>query len=200
MQSCKKSKRIIIGLHGWTGNFASLQTISKLWNLPMTKWIYLQGPYKAEAGGYSWFHGNDKDGWKYKKSFKMLKNTIQELITNGYQHKQIYLLGFSQGACLTMEFLIRQPFSIGGIIPIAGFIKYKSRFKQDRDILSQNTSVLLLHGDKDNIIGPEESKIAYNLFKDSGYNTNLHILPAKHQIPQQAKKLIQKNLYKTSMA
>ena len=35
----------------------------------------------------------------------------------------MYLLGFSQGACLAMEFMIRQEFSLGGIIPISGFIK-----------------------------------------------------------------------------
>ena len=58
------------------------------------------------------------------------------------------MLGFSQGACLAMEFIIKQEFSIGGIIPISGFIKNKSYFKKEEDILSKDTAVLLIHGKK----------------------------------------------------
>ena len=70
-----------------------------------------------------------------------------------------------------MEFMIRQEFSIGGIVAISGFIRYKNEFKKERNILSQNTTVLLMHGEKDNVINPKESKIAYKLFKDLAYNT-----------------------------
>ncbi len=65
-----------------------------------------------------------------------------------------------------MEFMVRQDFSIGGKVPISGFIRYKDKFKEKRNIQNQNTKVLLLHGEKENIINPKESKIAYKLFKD----------------------------------
>ena len=71
MQYSKK-KRVIIALHGWTGNIFSLQSLSKHWNFPETDWIYIQGPYKAKPGGYSWFGGNDNEGWIYQKSFQLL--------------------------------------------------------------------------------------------------------------------------------
>ena len=111
MQSLERTKRVIIALHGWTGNINSLKPIAKLWKFPATKWVYIQGPYKENPEGYSWFGGNNRNGWKYEKSFQKLNDLIQDLLINGYKHKEMYILGFSQGACLAMEFMIRQRFS-----------------------------------------------------------------------------------------
>ena len=192
---CSKKKRVIIALHGWTGNIFSLQSLAKHWNFPATDWVYIQGPYKAKPGGYSWFEGNDKEGWKYQKSFQMLNDEIKSLLNYGYQYNQIYILGFSQGACLSMEFMIRQEFSIGGIVPISGFIRYKNEFKKEKNILSQNTAILLLHGEKDNIIDPKESEIAYKLFIGLAYKADLHIFKGGHKIPLNANHLIQKKIF-----
>ena len=196
MQSFEKKKRVIIALHGWTGNICSLQSLAKQWNFPATDWIYIQGPYKAKPGGYSWFDGNDKEGWKHQNSFQKLREGIQSLLNYGYQYNQIYILGFSQGACLAMEFMIRQEFSIGGIVAISGFIRYKNEFKKERNILSQNTAVLLLHGEKDNVINPKESIIAYKIFKDLAYKADIHIFKGSHKIPLRANRLIQKKIFK----
>ncbi|MFL3007317.1 MAG: alpha/beta hydrolase [Candidatus Neomarinimicrobiota bacterium] len=197
MQSFEKKKRVIIALHGWTGNIFSLQYLAKHWNFPATDWIYIQGAYKAKPGGYSWFEGNDKEGWKHRNSFQKLTEEIQSLLNYGYQYNQIYILGFSQGACLAMEFMIRQKFSIGAIVAISGFIKHKNEFKKERNILSQNTAVLLLHGEKDNVINPKESKIAYRIFKDLGYKADIHILKGGHKIPLRANKLIKEKIFQS---
>ena len=195
MQSLERTKRVIIALHGWTGNINSLQPIAKLWKFLATEWVYIQGPYKEKQEEYSWFGGNNKIGWECEKSFQKLNDLIEDLLMNGYQNKEIFILGFSQGACLAMEFMIRQQFSLGGVIAISGFIKNKNDFKKDQNILSKNTRVLLLHGNEDNIIYPEESKIAYKLFVELGYRAELNIFPGIHKIPLSAKKLIQNILF-----
>lgn len=195
IQSIKTNTRVIIAIHGWTGNVNSLKPLSKQWQFPKTTWIFIEGPYKAKSKGFSWFKGNDQDGWEYEKSFDILNHTIQSLIEDGYQHKHIYMLGFSQGACLAMEFMIRQKFSIGGIIPISGFIKNKSYFKESKNILGKGTKILLLHGEKDNIVNVKESRIAFKLFVDLGYKTDIHFFKGGHKIPLKAKKLIQEKIF-----
>ena len=195
IQSIKTNKRVIIAIHGWTGNVNSLKPLSKQWRFPKTTWIFIEGPYKAKSKGFSWFKGNDQDGWEYEKSFDILNHTIQNLIEDGHQHKHIYMLGFSQGACLAMEFMIRQKFSIGGIIPISGFIKNKSYFKESKNILSKGTQILLLHGEKDNIVNAKESRIAFKIFVDLGYKTDIHVFKGGHKIPLKAKKLIQEKIF-----
>ena len=119
------------------------------------------------------------------------------MVDQGFKYDEIFILGFSQGACLAMEWIIRQPFSAGGVIPIAGFIKYKDRFKIDATLESKGTQILLIHGDKDEIIDPEESEKALELFQSLDYKVNLHILSAGHKIPLSAKNLIQQFILAT---
>jgi phospholipase/carboxylesterase len=184
-------RKVVIAIHGWTGDVSSMEPVAKSLRLPDTKWAFPQAPYKSDKSGYTWFDGNDETGWKYIDSFKIINSLIQDLVDQGFKYDEIFLLGFSQGACLAMEWMIRQPFSIGGVIPIAGFIKYKDRFKIDATLESKGTQILLIHGDKDEIIHPEESEKAMKLFQSLGYNVNLHILSAGHKIPLNANNLIQ---------
>ena len=184
-------RKAVIAIHGWTGDVSSMEPVAKSLRLPDTKWVFPQAPYKSDKSGYTWFDGNDETGWKYKDSFITIHSLIQDLVDQGFKHDEIFLLGFSQGACLAMEWMIRQPFSIGGVIPIAGFIKYKDRFKIDATLESKGTQVLLIHGDKDEIIHPEESEKALKLFQSLGYEINLHVLSAGHKIPLSANNLIQ---------
>ncbi len=183
-------RKAVIAIHGWTGDVSSMEPVAKSLRLPDTKWVFPQAPYKSDKSGYTWFDGNDETGWKYKDSFITIHSLIQDLVDQGFKHDEIFLLGFSQGACLAMEWMIRQPFSIGGVIPIAGFIKYKDRFKIDATLESKGTQILLIHGDKDEIIHPEESEKALKLFQSLGYNVNLHILSARHKVPLSANNLI----------
>ena len=123
--------KVLIALHGWTGNVSSMEPVVNAWELDDVKWVLAQAPYIAADGGFTWFDGNEDIGWKYQDSFDILSKLISELNDQGFPNHAIYILGFSQGACLSMEFMIRQRFSLGGIIPIAGFIRYKERFKQE---------------------------------------------------------------------
>ena len=168
-----------------------MEPVANAWGIDDVKWILVQAPYIATDGGFTWFDGNEDIGWKYQDSFDILSKLISELNDQGFPNHAIYILGFSQGACLSMEFMIRQTFSLGGIIPIAGFIRYKERFKQDVLNESRNTRVLLLHGDKDEVILPEQSQMSFELFKGEGFETQLHILAARHKVPLQAKNLIE---------
>jgi len=189
--SSESPGKVLIALHGWTGNVSSMEPVVNAWKLDDVKWVLAQAPYIAADGGFTWFDGNEDIGWKYQDSFDILSKLISELNDQGFPNHAIYILGFSQGACLSMEFMIRQTFSLGGIIPIAGFIRYKERFKQDVLNESRNTRVLLLHGDKDEVILPEQSQISFELLKGAGFETQLHILAARHKVPLQAKNLIE---------
>ena len=188
--------RALIAIHGWKGNRSSMKPIAKAFNIEKIQWTFLEAPYTVSKNKFSWFDGNDEVGWKYQESFNLLSDTIVKLNENGFSNSNIFLLGFSQGACLIMEYMIRQQFSLGGIIPIAGFIGQKERFKTDIMSGNRDTSVLLIHGDKDEVILPEESKIAYKIFSEAGFKTKFYSPSVGHKIPLQAKGLIEDFLLK----
>ena len=190
--SRKNNLRVaIIALHGWKGNRSSMEHVANALNIKYAQWTFIQGPYAVGDNKYSWFERNEKEGWKYQESFDILHKTILDINKNGFPKSKIFLLGFSQGACLAMEFIIRQKFSLGGIIPIAGFIGEKDKFKSGMVDGSQNTPVLLIHGSKDEMVLPFESKIALKLLSDAGFEVKLETPSVGHKIPLQAKSLIE---------
>ena len=50
----------------------------------------------------------------------MLKEIVGDLKAKGISEKNIYFLGFSQGACLTLEFVARNATRYGGVVAFTG--------------------------------------------------------------------------------
>ena len=191
--SRKNNLRVaIIAIHGWKGNRSSMKHVANALNMKYAQWTFIQGPYVVNDNEYSWFDGNEKEGWRYQESFDLLHHAICNLNKSGFPNSKIFLLGFSQGACLAMEFIIRQEFSLGGIIPIAGFIGKKDRFKNDIVNGAQDTPVLLIHGSRDEMVLPAESEIAFKLFSDARFKVQLQTPSVGHKIPLQTKGKIEK--------
>ncbi len=192
LSSSVSPKTAIIMLHGWTGNISSMKPISKILDIKNIKWIFLQGPIKVKKDSFSWFNEKRQGESQLNDSFTLLKKLIKRLNKQGFAYSSIYILGFSQGACLAMEFIIRQSFSIGGIIPVSGFIRYVKGLNEESFYKSKKTKVLILHGKKDEIVSPKNSIQAQKLFLKAGYKSNLHFFNTRHKFPMQAKDLVKK--------
>lgn len=50
----------------------------------------------------------------------LLKATVEQVTTQGIKAENIYFLGFSQGACLTLEFVTRNAQKFGGVVAFTG--------------------------------------------------------------------------------
>jgi phospholipase/carboxylesterase len=183
--------RTVIALHGWTGDINSMLPVAKMLKLKNTKWIIPEAPYKSEKKGYSWYYQDRKKSWRFKKSLNIVSKIIQQTLSEGFLKKNIFILGFSQGASLSLEFLIRQNFSLGGVIPIAGFFKSKNKFKKDFNTGSKETPILLIHGANDKIVLPSESEKSKIILEYNNYSASLKLFFSGHKIPFEARKVIQ---------
>ncbi len=176
--------KAIIALHGWTGDEFVFEPVAKMLKIKKAQWFFPRAPYKAVSqDGNSWFSGNEESGWHYKETMAGLDNLVNKILDQGYAKENIYFIGFSQGACLAIEYALRMSFSIGGIVPIAGFIKFKEKLIEEKNLESQSTKILLLHGDKDKIVSIDESYSSFDLLKKMGYNVKLKTYNARHRIP-----------------
>ena len=45
----------------------------------------------------------------------VIDSIVEMILQKNFSYKQIYLLGFSQGACLSLEYAVRNPKNFGGI-------------------------------------------------------------------------------------
>jgi phospholipase/carboxylesterase len=183
--SSDQPTKAIIGLHGWTGDEHVFEPVAKMMNIDDAQWFFPRAPYKADSGkGYSWFSGTDETGWDIEKTRVGIHQLLADIRSEGFSPKNIFLIGFSQGASLAMEIALRLPFAIGGIVPIAGFIKYRDTLSNEATKESKATPVLLLHGSQDEIIHVIASEKAHDFFKERGNPVYFKRYDGGHKIPK----------------
>ena len=189
--SSDQPTKAIIGLHGWTGDEHVFEPVAKMMNIDDAQWFFPRAPYKADSGkGYSWFSGTDETGWDIEKTRVGIHQLLADIRSEGFSPKNIFLIGFSQGASLAMEIALRLPFAIGGIVPIAGFIKFRDTLSNEATKESKATPVLLLHGSQDEIIHVIASEKAHDFFKERGNPVYFKRYDGGHKIPKRTGPII----------
>ncbi|MEX2336681.1 MAG: dienelactone hydrolase family protein, partial [Fulvivirga sp.] len=53
-------------------------------------------------------------------ALSVIEEVVEEIKNNGISTENVYLLGFSQGACLTLEFVARNATRWGGVVAFTG--------------------------------------------------------------------------------
>ena len=196
-QDSKQNKLALLALHGWTGDEFSMEAIANETGPLSAKWYLPRAPYNADTGkGYTWFSGSDEKGWRYNKTLQMMRNIMQRIIDDGFSPENTFIVGFSMGAGLSMLFASRLPYSIGGVIPIAGYIMKREHLLSTMTQESLRTPFLMIQGDKDEIITPAQSRETANLLTSVGYSVNYKMFDAKHKIPKKAIPVIKKFIYR----
>lgn len=78
-----------------------------------------------QAAGNSWYPNrflvpvSENEPW-LSSGLAFVGNVIAEIVNAGIPHERIMLLGFSQGACLTLEFAVRNARRYGGVVGLSG--------------------------------------------------------------------------------
>ncbi|KAJ6626869.1 phospholipase carboxylesterase [Mycena sp. CBHHK59/15] len=101
----------------------------------------------------SWFDvatlppGDDEfDEHGIAESIKVVENLILSLIHRGIDSRRIILVGFSQGAALSLMVALSTLHDIGGVASLSGWIPARAR---DQMISSPNLPILWCHGTAD---------------------------------------------------
>ena len=112
----------------------------------------------------------------------MMESFFNNVIFKVYHPKNVYVLGFSQGAAVCYEYIIGIQKTLGGVFPIGGFL-WKDSNKKDRlSKENKNTPILIGHGINDDVIPIEKSKIAYNQLLKEGANVKFYEYNGGHKI------------------
>ena len=187
--------RAVLGLHGWTGDEFSMESIAKSVSSNSTKWFMPRAPYDADTGdGYTWFSGSDEAGWKYDKTVEMMPTILGNIAADGFTPDHTFIVGFSMGAGLAILTGCRLPYAIGGIVPIAGFVKNPDHLIANMTESSLATPILMMQGKRDKIVTPEIAKETVDLLKGLGYSVCYETYDAAHSIPKMAMPAIRKFL------
>lgn len=129
-----EAKRALIMLHG---RGASAEDILSLASHLHVSDFALLAP---QATSNSWYPYSflappaQNEPW-LSSALSLLKEILDEVVAKGISEENIYFVGFSQGACLTLEFVARNATRYGGVVAFTGgFIGdkiYKESYKGD---------------------------------------------------------------------
>jgi phospholipase/carboxylesterase len=117
--SLEKAEKVLIMVHGRGGTAADILALANELN---TRTFALIAP---QAEGNSWYPHSflaprSENEPFLSNSLKRLLEIVIDLEQKGFDRSQIYLLGFSQGACLTLEFTAAHASRYGGIVAFTG--------------------------------------------------------------------------------
>lgn len=117
--SLSQAQKVLIMLHGRGGSAEDILSLSQYLNV---KDYALLAPQATNSTWYPYSFMapvEQNEPW-LSSAIETVKKTVQKAIDSGIKTENIYFFGFSQGACLTLEFLARNASKYGGAAVIIG--------------------------------------------------------------------------------
>jgi phospholipase/carboxylesterase len=184
---------IVVLFHGYGGDGKDISMLTLNWkrHLPNTAFICPNGHEQCSINpsGYQWFDLT-KDDPKYilDESLKAEKkiNKFLDEIKEEYklENNQICLSGFSQGCMMSINVGLTAEKSFSSIVGFSGKIINSENLKLRK---KNNTNVLLLHGDQDDIVSPTYLLEAKDFLLREKVNVETHLIKnCAHHIPIEA--------------
>ena len=114
-----EAEKVVIAVHGRGASAQSILSLSTYFNTEKTCWL---APHATNNTWYpySFLEDPQKNEPWLSSALSVLENLTEDVRSKGFEDWQIFLLGFSQGACLASEFVARNGRSYGGLIAFSG--------------------------------------------------------------------------------
>lgn len=117
--SLEDAQSAVILLHGRGASARDILTLSMEWDVPEIAYM------APEAKGYQWYPYSFlvpiEQNEPYLSSALVLVDTLVEhVLETGLPSQNLFIGGFSQGACLALEYVARNPRQYAGVLAFSG--------------------------------------------------------------------------------
>ncbi len=114
-----KADAAIIIIHGRGATAESILTLADEVNQPDAAWL------APQASQYTWYPYSflapiEQNEPGLTSGLQVIAELIEKIEESGIAKEKIVLAGFSQGACLSLEFAARNPTRYGGVVAFSG--------------------------------------------------------------------------------
>ena len=184
--------KVIVAIHGWQGDQNSMRPLIKSMKIQNAEWYLLEAPYPVKEGeGWSWSYEISDGNWEINEPSRLLNHFFSELFKK-YSSKNIYVLGFSQGGLVCLDFVLYLDQPLGGVFPICGFLRQPKKEIARFHPSQKKTPILIGHGMDDDQVPVKSSENAYHLLKMQDANVELFLYNGKHKIGMDYMKKVKK--------
>lgn len=191
-----KAKRAIIMIHGRGATAESI--LSLVPHLNLTDYAILAPQANRNAWYPFGFMASD-EGNKValEDSLQILGETWSEIESAGISSENIVLLGFSQGACLSLEFSARHGKKFGGIVAFTGGLIGEKLKPENYSGDFQGTPIFIGSSDRDFHVPANRIKESGELLRKMGAEVTIKLFDdPDHTIREEEINWVNKNVFR----
>lgn len=152
---------LLIGLHGFGSDETQIASLVDL--EPPFPFVYLapRGWYTLTDGGYAWFpleRSGDTftvDRAQHLESLDLLELFITEAMQH-YGAKEVYLVGYSQGASLSLSYYLHKPKTVFGAVVMSGTLLPEMKPEELRTARYEGKPLFVGQGTSDTFISEKD--------------------------------------------
>lgn len=169
-----EAKKALIMVHGRGGSAEDILTLS---NYLDVKDYALIAP---QATGSTWYPYSflappaQNEPW-LSSALSVLKEITADVIADGIPQENIYFLGFSQGACLTLEFATRNADKYGGVVAFTGGLIGDKVYPENYTGNFGGTPVFIGTSNPDPHVPVERVKASEKILREMGAEITVNI-------------------------
>lgn len=178
------SQKLMILMHGLGDSLESYKVLAQEINVTGLGYLLLNAPKKYYFG-YSWYDLPPKDpSIGIDNSTSTITKIIDEVISNnpGLNYDDIFLAGFSQGGCVSLETAYKLEHKLAGIILLSPRIYPEHLPEKQLSTCLKETPVFCAHGDNDPVIDINQTKSGIEKLRELGANVTFHSYRIEHEI------------------
>ena len=161
----RQNGRVLIMLHGRGGSAEDILTLAS--HLKVDDFTLLA----PQATNNTWYPYSflapptQNEPW-LSSALTILNDLLDEVTGKGIPFEHIYFLGFSQGACLTLEFVTRNAAKYGGVVAFTGGLLGDKIYPENYKGNFENTPVFIGTSNPDPHVPVERVYATTNILKN----------------------------------
>lgn len=179
------ARNAVVFVHGYGADGADLLGLSDVLapHLPRTAFYAPDAPEPCAGNpfGRQWFPIPWLDGSSEEAARTGLMRAAEDLnafldrvlAEEGLSPASVALVGFSQGAMMSLHIAPRRPLALAGVVAISGRLLQPEALEAEARV---KPPVLLIHGDSDEVVPFEDMGRAGNALVAAGFETYGHVM------------------------
>jgi predicted esterase len=177
----KRSKRLLIALHGLGDSTAGYRWLPGAMGLPWMNYLLVNAP-DPYYGGYSWYDFTGDEGQGIRRSRALLFELLDAQRAKGFPTEETILFGFSQGCLMTVDAGFRYPHRFAGLVGVSGYVHEPEKLVEELSPVAAQQRMLFTHGTDDPLIPFAEVREQVNILKAAGLHIEWHEFVKAHTI------------------
>ena len=176
--------RLVVFLHGYGANGADLLGLADVLmpHMKDTAFVAVDAPEASpNPGGFQWFGIPEYDGTSEEARDAAIRRSMGDLdafldhllAERDMTEEQVVLLGFSQGAMMSLLVGPRREDPVAGIVAISGRLLLGDELAEEA---TARPPVLLIHGDMDDVVPPRHLPEAAEGLGAAGFEVYAHVM------------------------